>query len=174
MKTRTDLVLVVLKVLAWITFFGLLVKAGSILISYGVSIRNPIASENLYMSWNLSKVQAYDFWQYTVVVLMNVAILIVDAYIAYLITRALSKIKMSNPFTPAVSRLLERISYLILFVWVLAMLYNGHIGWLSKQIAGFQETKFSGEFILMAGVVFVFSQIFKKGVEIQSENELTV
>jgi hypothetical protein len=36
-----------------------------------------------------------------------------------------------------------------------------------KTLAGFQETKFSGEFILMASVVFVFSQIFKKGVEIQ-------
>jgi Protein of unknown function (DUF2975) len=174
MKTRTDIILVVLNVLAWVTFFGLLVKTGSILISYGVSINHPIASENLYMGWNLSKVRQYDFWQYTVIVIMNVAVLILDSYIAYLITRALSKIKMSNPFTLEVSRLLEKISYLILLVWVVAMLYNGHIGWLSKQIAGFQETKFSGEFILMAGVVFVFSQIFKKGVEIQSENELTV
>lgn len=32
----------------------------------------------------------------------------------------------------------------------------------------------SAEFVFMAGVVFVMSQIFKKGVEIQTENELTV
>jgi hypothetical protein len=174
MKTRTDFILVIMNILAWVTFFGLLVKAGSILISYAVSVSHPIASENLYMGWNLSKVRQYDFGQYTVVVVMNVAVLIIDAYIAFLITRALSKIKMSNPFTPEVSKILERISYLILLVWVVAMLYNGHISWLSKRISNFQETKFSGEFILMAGVVFVFSQIFKKGVEIQSENELTV
>jgi hypothetical protein len=54
------------------------------------------------------------------------------------------------------------------------MLYNGHAEWLSKRIAGLQENLISGEFILLAGVVFVFSQIFKKGVEIQSENELTI
>jgi hypothetical protein len=174
MKTRTDFILVIMNILAWVTFFGLLVKAGSILISYGVSVSHPVASENLYMGWNLSKVRQYDFWQYTVIVIMNVAILLLDSFIAFLITRALSKIKMSNPFTPEVSKILEKISYLILLVWIVAMLYNGHINWLSKQLSGFRETKFSGEFILMAGVVFVFSQIFKKGVEIQSENELTV
>ena len=174
MKTRTDFILAIMNVLAWVTFFGLAVKTGAILISYGVSIKNPIASENLYMGWNLSKVRQYDFWHYTSMVTMNVLILIIDAVIAYLITRALSKIKMSNPFTMPVANLLEKVSYLILLVWVVAMLYNSYLAWLSKQITGFQENKFSGEFILMAGVVFVFSQIFKKGVEIQSENELTV
>jgi hypothetical protein len=174
MKTRTDYLLAFMNVLAWLTFFGLWVKAGAILISYGVSFKHPIASENLYMGWNLSKVRQYDFGHYTVMVIMNVVVLLIDAYIAFLVTRALSKIKMSNPFTMEVSKILEKISYLILLVWVIAMLYNSYITWLSKQISGFQENKFSGEFILMAGVVFVFSQIFKKGVEIQSENELTV
>jgi hypothetical protein len=32
----------------------------------------------------------------------------------------------------------------------------------------------SGETLFLAGVVFVIAQIFKKGVEIQSENELTI
>ena len=36
------------------------------------------------------------------------------------------------------------------------------------------STLISGDFIFLAGIVYVFSQIFKKGVEIQSENELTV
>ncbi|MBN2635649.1 MAG: DUF2975 domain-containing protein [Prolixibacteraceae bacterium] len=32
----------------------------------------------------------------------------------------------------------------------------------------------TGPFLFMAGLVFVISQIFKRGVEIQSENDLTV
>jgi hypothetical protein len=30
------------------------------------------------------------------------------------------------------------------------------------------------EFIFMAGVVFIMSQAFKRGVEIQSDNDLTI
>ena len=32
----------------------------------------------------------------------------------------------------------------------------------------------SGEFIFMVGLVFIISQVFKRGVEIQAENDLTV
>jgi len=42
------------------------------------------------------------------------------------------------------------------------------------QSAGMKGELISGEIHLLAGVIFVISQIFKKGVEIQSENELTV
>ncbi|MFI5152685.1 MAG: DUF2975 domain-containing protein [Chitinophagales bacterium] len=174
MKTKTDFLLAVMNVLAWIAFLGLCIKAGSILISYGVSISNPVASKDLYMGLNLSAVRDYDFGHYTGSVLLMAFILIMEAYTAFLVTRALSKIKMANPFTSEVSKKLVKISYIILFTWVAALLYNGHSSWLSKRIPGFQENLFSTDFIFLAGVVFVFAQIFRKGVEIQSENELTV
>lgn len=174
MKTKTDTLLTVMNVLSWLALIGLIVKAGAILISYGVSIGNPIAAKNLYMGLNLYNLRQYDFWHYTGTVSLMIAILVLEAYIAFLVIKVLSKIKMANPFTIEVSKNLEKISYIILLTWVTAMLYNGHAEWLSKRIAGLQENLISGEFILLAGVVFVFSQIFKKGVEIQSENELTI
>jgi hypothetical protein len=174
MKTKTDTLLTIMNVLSWITFIGLIVKAGAIVISYGVSIGNPLGAKNLYMGLNLYNVRQYDFWHYTGTVSFMIAILVLEAYIAFLVIKVLSKIKMANPFTIEISKNLEKISYIILLTWVTAMLYNGHAEWLSKRIAGLQENLISGEFILLAGVVFVFSQIFKKGVEIQSENELTI
>jgi hypothetical protein len=174
MKTKTDTLLAVMNVLSWVTLIGLIVKAGAIIISYGVSIRNPAGAKNLYMGWDLYNLRQFDFWHYTGTVLLMIAILLSEAYIAFLVTRVLAKIKMTNPFTMEVSKILEKIGYFILLTWVAAMLYNGHITWLSKRITGLQENLISGEFLLMAGVVFVFSQIFKKGVEIQTENELTV
>ena len=54
------------------------------------------------------------------------------------------------------------------------MFYDLHMAWLAERVAGLEKNYISGEFIFMAGVVFVISQIFKKGVEIQSEHELTV
>jgi len=174
MKTKTNTILVIMNVLAWITFIGLMVKAGAILVSFGVSVSHPEAAKNLYMETNLYNLMQFDFVHYTVVVVMWVAILILEAYTAFLVTRVLSRIKMTNPFTPEVSKDIEKIAYVILLIWVAAMLYNGYQQWLAKQITGWEENLIPAEFILMVGVVFVFSQIFKKGVEIQSENELTV
>jgi hypothetical protein len=73
-----------------------------------------------------------------------------------------------------VAQLMEKISIYIFGTWVMVMLHNAHLGWLLKKIPGLEAHYISGEFIFLAGVVFVFSQIFKKGVEIQTENELTV
>jgi hypothetical protein len=51
---------------------------------------------------------------------------------------------------------------------------NGQTRWLSKQ-AGLSLQDWNGaEFLFVAGLVFIVSQIFKRGVEMQSENELTV
>jgi uncharacterized membrane protein len=161
-------------VLAWLACFGFIIKAGAIIISYAVSIGNPDGAKNLYMGLNFSEIRQYDFWHYTGTVLMMVIIILAEAFIAFLVTRVLSKIKMAKPFSPEVSKVLETMSSVILLTWVAAMLYNGQQAWLAKNIAGMQANYISGEFILLAGVVFVLAQIFKKGVELQTENELTV
>lgn len=174
MKTKTENILAVMNVLAWITFIGLLIEAGAILVSYGISISNPAGNTNLYERLNLSSLRQFNFWHYTQTVSFIVAIAILEAYTAYLVIKVLSKIKLENPFTMEVSEILERISYIILGTWITAMLYNAHSDWLGKKVAGMHEYHVSGEFIFLAGVVFIISQIFKKGVEIQSEQELTV
>ncbi len=174
MKIRTEQLLAVMNVLAWVTFIGLMIKAGAILISYGVSIANPEAAKNLYRGMDLYKLRQFSFWHYTSMVSFEVALAALEAYIAYLVIKVLSKIKLTNPFTIGISNMLEKLSYFILGTWVTVMLYNAHTKWLLKRIDGLQENLISGEFIFLAGVVFVIAQIFKRGVEIQSENELTI
>lgn len=174
MKSKTASILAVMNVLAWITFVGLMVKAGAILISYGVALGNPEGSKNLYNGLNLFPLRQFDFWHYTTMTSWLIAIALLEAYVAFLLIRILSKIKMSHPFTIEISNLLERMSYYILVIWVVAMLFNAHLKWLSKKIPTLEAHYVSGEFIFLAGVVFVIAQVFKKGVEIQTENELTV
>ncbi len=174
MRTRTDILLTVMNVLAWITFIGLMIKAGAFLVSYVVSVVNPEGSKNVYNGLNLYDLRQFSFWHYTYSISFMVALLILESYTAYLVIKVLSKIKMANPFKIEISRNLEKISYYIFCIWVLVELYDAHIKWLMKKVPGLEENLISGEFIFLAGIIFVFSQIFKKGVEIQSENELTV
>ena len=174
MKSKTTSILAVMHVLAWVVFIGFIVQAGAILISYSVSISNPVAAKNLYMGLNLFNLRQYDFGLYTSTVVLKVALLGLRSYIAWLIIKVLPGIKISNPFTEGISRTLERISYFILLIWVLSMVYDVFMKWLSDRAPGVIPDYISGDFIFWAGIVFVIAQIFKKGVEIQSENELTV
>src|SRR2546423_14289109 len=122
-----------MNVLSWVTFIGLMIKAGAILISYGVSIWNPEGAKNLYMGQNLYILRQFNFLHYTWAVSFMIALLVLEAYIAYLVIKVLSKIKLANPFTFEVSKVIEKISYFIFGTWILAMLYNVHTTWLLKR-----------------------------------------
>jgi len=173
-QTKTETILVVMNVIAWITFIGLMIEAGAILVSYGVSVVNPKGAMNLYKGLDFYGLSQYDFWHYTGIISLKAAILAVEAYTAFLVVKVLSTIKITHPFTMDVAKRLEKIAYTLILAWVAVMLYNGQLKWLSKQVAGLQENRLSADFIFYAGLVFIIAQIFKKGVEIQSENELTV
>ena len=174
MKKRTEIILKILNVFAWIAFIALMVKAGAILFSYCYTIFKPEAAKNFYEGQNLYNFRLSHFWQYTLTVALRAITPILESYTAYLIIRVLSKIKLSSPFTMEIANVLERISFFILATWAVTIMYNSFAAWLIKENPGLPLTIVSGDFIFLAGIVFVFAQIFKKGVELQSENELTV
>lgn len=173
-KTKTETVLLVMNVIAWITFIGLMIEAGVVLVSYGISVVNPGVAARLYRGQDWLTLRQYDFWHYTGVISLKAAILILESYTAYLVIKVLSSIKMANPFTLEVAKKLENIAYTIMLVWIVVLLYNGQLRWLSHAVTDLEEKRLSADFIIYAGLVFIISQIFKKGVEIQTENELTV
>ncbi len=173
-KTKTETILTVMNVLTWILFIGLMIEAGAVLVSYGVSIVNPKALMKMYKGLDFYSLSQYDFWHYTGIISLKASILIIEAYTASLVIKVLSAIKITNPFTMDVALRLEKIAYMLILAWGAIILYNGQLKWLSKQVVGLQEQSLSAELIFYAGLVFVIAQIFKKGVELQTENELTV
>ena len=173
-QTRTEQVLTVLHILAWVVFIGYLIEGGAILVSYGISCVNPEGARNLYNGLNVYSLRQFNVWHYTLLASFMVALSIVKAWAAFLVIKILSKFNLKNPFTAEVAKKLEQVSYATLGTWVVTMLSNGHRAWLLKITGELYGNWISGEFIFMVGVVFIFSQVFKRGVEIQTENDLTV
>ncbi len=171
---KTKQILRAMHVLAWLVLIGLIVEAGAILISYGVSYVTPEAAKNLYMGLNLYELEQYSFRHYTMSVSFIVALLCMKAYVSFLVIKVLSKVNLANPFKIEVARILEKISYILLGTAVIVLLSNAHASWLLKRTGIVLEEWATGEFLFIAGLVFIISQVFKRGVEIQSENELTV
>jgi Protein of unknown function (DUF2975) len=173
-RTKTETILVVMNVLTWITFVGLMIEAGAILVTYAIGLANPEMVPKLYKGMDWVNLRQYDVWYYSGIISLKAAILILEAYTAYMVIKVLSSIKMANPFTMQVAKRLENIAYTLILVWVAILIYNGQLKWLAKDVADLQGKELSTDLIVYAGLVFVISQIFKKGVEIQTENELTV
>jgi hypothetical protein len=174
MKAKTETILQVMNVLTWIVFIGLCIKMGALLISFLVSFANPIAAQNLYKGLNLFPLREQSFWNYTSVVAFMMVSLGLKAYAAFLVIKIMSKMNLNNPFTMEIAMLIEKLSYIILDIWIIALVANLHNGFLQKHDLSLSENLSSGEFIFLAGVIFIIAQIFKKGIEIQSENELTI
>ncbi|MBL0745508.1 DUF2975 domain-containing protein [Chryseolinea lacunae] len=173
-KSRTEHILTALYVLAWIAFVGFLVEAGALLLSYVISCINPDGAKNLYKGFNLNSDRNMSLWYNTMSVSFLIALAVMKAYVWYYVIRILSKINMVNPFTTDVAQMLERISHLLLSAWIVAMLSGAQAHWLSKTTGDDYHGVPSGDFLFMAALVFVISQVFKRGVEIQSENDLTI
>lgn len=170
---KTKQLLQVMHIITWIVCIGLCIKIGAIVISYFISIGNPEAAKNLYLGLDLSEYYNRSFKQYTFIVSYKVGLYATEAYIAFLVTKLLSGLNLEKPFNINVQNLMQQISYSIFNLWILTTLHNTHIKYLGKKYR-FTIDLFSSDFIFLAGIIFIFAQIIKRGIQMQSENELTI
>jgi len=88
------------------------------------------------------------------------------------------KLDLSKPFSSFIAKKITQISYYTFSIGILSFIAQQTAKNLSHH--GFEIDKLSQfwvdsqAFILMAAVIYVIATIFKKGVEIQNENDLTV
>lgn len=174
MNLTTSHLLSIMKFIFWIVFIGLLIQAGALLTTYTMSLFNPEVSKDLYMGLNLSALQEWSTFQYTNYVSFLVAFLLIEAYIAFLVIKIFSKIDVNSPFSEEVSELISKISYVALTAGLLAFIAQGHTKWLAKSVIDLNQNWGSAQFLFLAGIIFIIAQVFKKGIELQNENELTI
>lgn len=173
MKHKTEIILWVLNVVAWVVFIGLLVETGAIIFSWAVSLIKTLAASDLYEGLDLSAYKNASSVHYHVLVWIKVVFYGGQAFVAYLMTKLMAKLNIERPFDTEVAQLMHRISMGIFQVWLIALFHNMQVEYVEKKydIAG---NPISLDFILLAGIVYVFAEMFKRGVEMQAENELTI
>lgn len=85
---------------------------------------------------------------------------------------------MVHPFSTEVSLLISRISYLALEIAIVTAVGNNYCIRLVRRGADLlnlhEYLGGAGEILFLGGIIFIIAQIFKTGIEIQSENELTI
>ena len=170
---KTERLLKFMKFISWFAFIGLLIRSGTILVTYLLSIENVEASKNLYEGVNLSQYRNHSFIQYSFIVGYKVILFAIEAYIAFLAIKLLKRLNIKQPFNISVQRLMQQISYSVFYLWVVAIIHNTHVQIIGKKYS-FEIDLFSSDFVFLSVIIFIFAQIMKRGIEIQSENDLTI
>ncbi|MHC1775674.1 MAG: hypothetical protein AB9834_09700 [Lentimicrobium sp.] len=175
MAKKTSIILKIMNVIFWVIFIGLCIKTGTILYSYFVSMAiNPIAAQNLYMGLNLSELYNYGLVQYSAIVITFIVITGLKAYIGYWVVKIFIEMKLEKPFSEAINTIITRISRIALLAGLMAIVAHAFSQWLNKMNIEIPVNWAYGEILFFAGVIYIIALIFKKGIELQAENDLTV
>ncbi|QJD79647.1 DUF2975 domain-containing protein [Spirosoma rhododendri] len=175
MKTKTKQIIPVAHVVAWIIYIGLCIKAGGLIISFIISLMgNPALAGEIYADLDLSMLRQAGMRHYISVVSLLAALYCLKAHVFYILIQILSTLNLDYPFSTRVASWVDTISQLMLGMSVLALIAEGYCGWLAKRGVAITQSWGSSEYLFMAGVVFIVALVFRRGTEMQAENELTV
>lgn len=171
----------ILLVLSWIIFVGLCIEACGFMVNAIFAIANPAAIKHLWRQVDLSDLLKYDSGHFFVVTLLMGIAAVMKAWLFFLIITILQNkdLDMSQPFNKKMQRFIFSSSYVALLVGLFSWYGIKYTRWLVTQgvrMPDTQDMRLGGAdvWLFMAVVLFIIAQIFKRGVEIQSENELTI
>ncbi len=167
-----------LHIVAWVIFVGLCIEAGGLLVNFFFSLYKPEFIQNLYQKVDLNKMYEDSKLAFFGIYSFILFISILKAYLFYIVIRLMHKMDLKKPFNTFVSSQILQISYYTLSI--------GLLSYIARQLAknlmqhGFVTDNLnqfwadSQAFVLMGAVIYIIATIFKKGVDIQNENDLTV
>jgi len=168
----------ILYVLSWIIFIGLCIEAGSFIFNVFFSMAiNPVAADYFH----LSDLYRYDRGHFVVELLLMGIAGVLKAIIFYLIVKILKdkKLDIAQPFNKEMGRFVFNVSYLSLGTGLFSFWGVKYAQWLVQmgvKMPDIQYLRLGGAdvWLFMGVILLVIAQIFKRGIEIQSDNELTI
>ena len=178
MSKTNNFVFKVLTIVPWIIFVGLCIEAGALLVTFIFSLYKPEFISNLYQKLDLSEMYTRNKWVFYGMYSFILSISFLKAYLFYIVIKLVTKINLSKPFDNYVSNHITQISYYTFTIGILSYIARQtaknlvHHGYVTDNLNPFWED--SQAFILMAAVIYMIATIFKTGIDIQNENDLTV
>jgi hypothetical protein len=175
-------ILKILYVLSWIIFIGVCIEAGDFIFnSFYWLVLKPVGAKYFWEKIDLSSLYNYDRGYFFVVTLLMSIVAVLRACIFYLIVKILhdKKLNMSQPFSKEMGRFIFTVSYLALMIGLFSGMAGKYSEWLVKQgveMPALQYLRLAGAdvWLFMGVTLFVIAHIFKRGIEIQTENDLTI
>ena len=167
-----------LYIVAWLIFVGLSIEAGGLIVNFFFSLYKPEFVQNLYEKLDLSEIYKSSRLAFFGIYSFILTISILKAFLFYIVIRLMQKMDLSKPFSTFVATQIKLISYYTISIGLLSSIasqlarYLMHHDFVTDNLNRFWTD--GQAFILMGAVIYIIATIFKKGVDIQDENDLTV
>lgn len=182
MEKKTDYLFMLLNVVSWIIFIGLGIDAGGFISNTAYTLFfNPNGASKFWGGLNLSELYHYDESRFVTITTLMIIVSLLKAIMFYLIVTIFhrKKLNLSNPFNVTFEGYLFNIAYLVLGIGLFSFWGSKSVQLLVDQgvlIPTIEKLKLGGAdvWLFMGFTLLIFAKIFKKGIELQSENELTV
>lgn len=175
---KNDFIFKALTVIAWIIFVALCIEAGALLFNFIYSFFNPAVFKNLYQKLDLSEMYNRSTPAFYSIYTFILAIACLKAGLFYDVIKLVTKLDLNRPFSSFVSKKIASISYTTFAIGLISLIARQTTNNLSHK--GFDINRLnefwvdSQAYILMAGVIYAIATIFKRGIELQSENDSTI
>ncbi|HWB27228.1 MAG TPA: DUF2975 domain-containing protein [Chitinophagaceae bacterium] len=171
-----------LYILSWIIFVGVCVEAGGFMFNaFYTLVINPVDAAHFWPGINFSSLYSYDHGYFLAVTLAMSIVAVLRCWLFYLIVKLLhgDKLNMAQPFNKTVGRFIFNLSYVAFIIGAMSWWGSNYADWLAGKgvvMPGVEHLRLAGAdvWLFMGVILFVIAHIFKRGIEIQSENELTV
>ncbi|HUC83002.1 MAG TPA: DUF2975 domain-containing protein [Flavisolibacter sp.] len=182
-KITTRHFLKVLELVSWVIFIGLCIEAGGTIINTVIAFFiNSTWTGNFWEGADyLTSLFEFDKGHFLAVAIIMIIVSVLKAILFYLIVKLFieKKLSISQPFSVRLRRFVATAAYLALGIGMFSYYGDKYAAWLSKQgvpAVDLQALHIAGAdvWLFMAVVLFVILQLVKRGIEIQSENDLTI
>jgi len=178
MSKSNNFVFKSLHIIAWIIFVGLCIEAGGLIVNFVFSLFKPDVVGNLYQKLDLSSMYQQSKWVYFSMYSFAIYISVLKAVLFYIVIELIQKLDITKPFSSYAAKKITQISYYTFSIGISSLIARQAAKNLSQH--GYTIDKLgqfwvdSQAYILMAAVIYVIATIFQRGVEMQSENDLTI
>lgn len=182
MSTKTDYFLKALNVVSWIIFIGVSIEAGGFIFNTIFTLLlNPVGASKFWTEVNLSELYNFNQTYYITVTSLMIIVAMLRATMFYIIVKIFydKKFNLEQPFNETVRRFILKIAYLALGIGIFSFWGAKYTDGIVNQgvtMPDLQHLRLGGAdaWLFMGVVLLVIAMIFKKGIDIQNENDLTI
>lgn len=180
-RNQTKTILSVLTVLAWIIFISMCIVAGSFIVNILFVMVNPEGFKYVWKEADLTALLQYNRTFFFVQILTITVVILLKAVLFYIILKMLSlkSLSISKPFHSGVRGIIFSSSIICLLIGMFSAFGTQYAKWLSKKgvlMPTTEEMYLAGAdvWLFMCVILYIIVQVIKRGIELQSENELTI
>jgi Protein of unknown function (DUF2975) len=181
MSSKTDYFFKTLHVVSWIIFVGVCLEAGVFIVSTLLTLFKPELVDKLWREVDLLALYQYNQSHFVSLTALMIIVALMRALMFYFIIEIFynKQFSLEQPFNEAVKRFISNTAYLALGIGLFsawgAKLATNLVA-IGIKIPDIQQLRLGGAdvWLFMGVTLLVIAQVFKKGIALQNENDLTV